>query len=64
MEKHYLKLLMVIVILLFACNKGVSQETQNPTKPKSQKQEFNMSVRIFPIPLNPSNLVFENFNTL
>ena len=31
MEKHYLKLLMVIVLFLFATNEGFSQETQNPS---------------------------------
>jgi len=31
MEKHYFKLLMVIVILLFTCNDGFSQNAQNPS---------------------------------
>jgi len=61
MKKYYFKLLMAIAILLFATNEGFSQETQTPKTPKLKKHEFNVSVGIFPIPLNPINLVYENF---
>lgn len=46
MEKHYLKLLMAMVMILFATNKGFSQENQAPTKPTFKKHEFNVSVGI------------------
>lgn len=49
MEKHYLKLLMAIVILLFATNKGFSQENQTPTTPKLKKHSFQASFGAFPI---------------
>lgn len=61
MKQRILSKIMMIVIFIFSTISIFAQENQTTPKPTFKRHEFNVSVGVFPIPLNPYNLVFEDF---
>jgi len=61
MKKSNFIKLFSIVLLLFITISVFAQDNQTNPKPQFKKHEFNVSIGVFPIPLNPFNLIYENF---
>ncbi len=61
MKSYHLKKIILIVLLFCTIISAFAQENQSSQLLKMKKHEFNVSVGVFPIPLNPYNLVFEDF---
>jgi hypothetical protein len=61
MKKSNFIILLSIFLLFCSTISVFAQENQTNPKPQFKKHEFNVSVGVFPIPLNPYNLFFEDF---